>query len=907
MPRRGFQESAPQGGMAQFTAGAPPAAPPTVATDYSGIQQALSGFTAISMQRDARQAEADAAVAQEIAGVSGVAQPEGFMLPSAARAFEQRAQAVYSQQLQTEATATAAELLRNHLFDPEGFEQAWNAYTEGKLKSLQDDPVFAANVGLALNDMGVRQRTQIETNVFERTQEGISVEMTAAFQSQIDATQDQILTYPNQAFVVEQIALFDEQITAMDETGIFAPRQIEAFRAQLNDTLYGAYIEGKIREATEASDMATLQTLHYNLQRGMYFDNNEIGFRFANRIASSMGGDVSTGEINARFDVAETVSNRLGRGLSLTEEERIELAAAAVFIQDYGNDDQKRRFQQLTDGIAIKEAILPVIQNGGLRELEMLAAQLDQDFALELMSPEVVNELVGQVRNRKAELRDLIEDADLAATGPSNVVSVNIVDLLHASSEVQAAFFNDLGLNTVAVSAENGADPKTTFPWTANHIAQFGTLMSNAFNREDMQLFGNLQRLYLRGFGADENGLGGDINLAARAMHRTSSGVAGSILLSSVIEDPQESAQMTNFIMSGTQIFSGDPNNATYQNLMELRNNFTSQVYSLAQGDATLFDAISRSVGHAMIGAQVAGLGSNEASSFIQNAFGTFDMRALANDQEIAARLVHPEEEVANALVELADNFLSDNRPELGGMYDYLIPVPYKGVIRFRDSRSGYFLRDNQNMLVEISLPDERLDALLEQADQTRAAANIELAEAQEQQRLMMENRLDIAQGEKRHLLHFGEKAGLSEDEAFNYYRAVSHAPASSMLNLPNGISTAITPQLMQEDPSRPVAPGQTPEATAAIGFARGAIGEVSPDVRFQPTQTDVLRGATVYLYAELLEQFNRDQKKALAAMVSSPQDVEMAVQMFGDNWLDAVDLPVQTFVYRGLGFEEEQ
>ena len=896
MPRRGFQESAPQGGMAQFTAGAPPAAPPTVATDYSGIQQALAGFTAISMERDARQAEADAAVAQEIAGVSGVAQPEGFMLPSAARAFEQRAQAVYSQQLQTEATATAAELLRNHLFDPEGFEQAWNAYTEGKLKSLQDDPVFAANVGLALNDMGVRQRTQIESNVFERTQQAIAVELLSSYREQQDAAVGQVLTYPNQAFVVEQIASFDEQITAMDETGILTPKQIGDLRAQVNDTFYGAFIEGKIRDSLEAGDMATLQTLHYNLQRGMYFEDNQQALRFAGRIASSMGGDVSRGEINAFKDIGRVLLSRTQSGMELTSEEVDALDQAFSFIQSYGTEEDQRTFSQNYVGVALTQQFTPLLQNGAISDIDAALVELS-DFTVEMASPQVVAGLRNSLLERRAEIRASAAAGDLAAVGVSSARNMGVSELISASNEVRSQFALDQQYNRELAAQRQGVDPRQVMPWTFAQRAEFAELLKTEHASGDAQQYGRIHDMYLAAFGDD-------IFSAVKFMEGESTELAGAMLLSHMLADEElgTAVEIQNLALMGAQMRNVPANQAAFENILQRGAAYTDVVYALSAGSGSLNNAVTESLSNAMLALQVTGTQPSDAKTFIEDRLEAINVQTLRNNTLVVPSAFSRSPAVATELLSQAEQFVEENKMALGNQYAQLVPVPAgDGVARLKNLYTGLFLTEPDNItLREFRVEQDVAQALIEE----------EFASAQEataQAEIALENRVNMNTRERDLLVRFGTEAGMSEDEAFNYYRAVSFSPATSMTNLPNGISPMMQQGPIQTAPDRPVGRGVSEEAQRAIDFARAAISEVSPDARFQPTQTDILRGATVQQYANLLERFGRDQKKALAAMVSSPEEVEMAVQMFGDNWLDAVDDSVQTFVYRGVGFEEVQ
>ena len=896
MPRRGFQEGAPQGGMAQFTAGAPPAAPPTVATDYSGIQQALAGFTRISMERDARQAEADAVVAQEIAGVSGLAQPDRFMLPSAARAFERRAQAVYSQQLQTEATATAAELLRNHLFDPEGFDNAWNAYTEGKLKALQDDPVFASQVGLALNDMGVKQRTQIETNVFERTQQGIAVEMISSLQQQQNAIQDQLLTYPNEALTVESIAMLEERIAEIDEVGILAPKQIGDLRAQLNDALYGAFVEGKIRESLESGDMATLQTLHYNLQRGAYFDDNQQALRFAGRIASSMGGDVSRGEINAFKDIGRVLLSRTQSGMELTSEEVDALDQAFNFIQAYGTEEDQRTFSQNYVGVALTQQFTPLLQNGSIDDIGAALVEL-RDLSVELASPQVVAGLRSALLERQTELRALADLGDLAAIGTSAVWGMSVSELMSASDDVRAQFALAQQYNRELAAQRRGVDPRQVMPWTFAQRADFAEQLKVAHASEDAQLYGRLHDMYLAAFGDD-------IFSAVKFMADESESLAGAMYIGYVLADDSlgSAAEIQNLALMGAQMRNVPANQAAFENILQRGAAYTDVVYALSAGSGALNNAVTESISNAMLALQVTGTQPRDAKTFIEARLDAIDVQTLRNSTLVVPNVFSRSPGVATNVLSQAEQFLEENKMALGNQYAQLVPVPAgDGVARLKNLYTGYPLREPDGVtVVEFRVEREEFEAIVQE----------EFASAQEaiaQAEIALENRVNMNSRERDLLVSVGTKAGMSEDEAFNYYRAVSFSPATSMTNLPNGISPMMQQGPIQTAPDRPVGRGVSEEAQRAIDFARAAMSEVAPDVRFQPTQTDILRGATVQQYANLLERFGRDQQKALAAMVSSPEEVEAAVEMFGDNWLDAVDLSVQTFVYRGLGFEEVQ
>lgn len=893
MPRRGFQESPPQGGIAQFTSGAPPASA-VRPLDFSGIQQALSGFTAISMQADAQRAAETAAQEQAALGTEGIAQPAGFMLPSAARAFESRAQTVYEQQLRTEATATATTLLRENMLNPEGFEQSWNAYTEGKLKALQDDPATAAQVGVALADMGVQKRTAIENNVFDRTQAEISVELFASYKKEQDQVLDQILTYPNEAFVVEQIAFLREHISELDESGVLTPKQIGDLEMQLNDSLYGAYMEGAIRESLEAGDMATLQTLHNDLQRGAYFEDNQQALRFAARIASSMGGDVSRGEINAFQDVGRVVLDRVQKGIIVTSEEMDRLDEAFSFLQAFGTPEDQRTFLQNYIGVALTQQLAPLLQDGAISELEDARIQL-QDLDLQLASPEVVSGLQDSVQARIDQMRvDAV--GNVAAVGIS-VVRNTIVNGLMSSSDIEIEeFFALQEYNTQLVAQREGLNPRQVIPWTADQISDFAEQMLVAHSREDQAAYGNLQAMYLRAFG-------NDFSSAVKAMEETSIELAGAMYLGNVLAGDAlgDSAAIVHLALTGAKMRNVPANNEAYKAILQRTDAYTDVVYALSAGSGKLNNATTEAIANAMLALQITGNKPADAKTMIETMLDSVQIKEMTNDTLVIPTAFSESPAVATELLLQANNFLKGNEEALGNQYKQFIPVPAgDGVVRFKNMFTGFFLKEPDNITPrEISLPQATAMVIQE-------FERFDASKADEQAKIALENRVTMNNRERDFLVNVGAQVGLSEDEAFNYYRAVSFSPATSMTNLPNGIAPQMQVQAIQESPDRPVGRGYTQEAQQAIESIRGAF-PTGPDVRFIPTQTDIQRGATVVRYAELINRFGRDQQKALAAIVSSPEEVEAAVDVYGIDWLSNMVLSVRVFVNRGFGFEDPE
>ena len=894
MPRRGFQESAPQGGIAQFTAGAPPASPGVRPVDFSGIQQALAGFTGISMQRDAQRAQEQAAEAQAALGTEGIAQPTGFMLPSAARAFEARAQTVYEQQLRTEATATASALLRENMLNPEGFEQAWSAYTEGKLKALQDDSATAAQVGVALADMGVRKRTAIENNVFDRTQAELSVELFASYRDEQNQVLDQILTYPNEAFVVEQIAFLREHISELDESGVLTPKQIGDLEMQLNDSLYGAYIEGAIREALEAGDMATLQTLHNDLQRGAYFEDNQQALRFAGRIASSMGGDVSRGEINAYKDVGRVILDRVQNGMTVTSEEMDRLDEAFSFVQAFGTEEDQRTFSQNYIGVALTQQLAPLLQDGAISELDDALIQL-QDIDLQLASPEVVSGLRDSLQARIDQMRvDAV--GNVAAVGLSAVRNTTVAELMASSDTDREQFFAQQQYNTQLVAQRQGVDPSQVIPWTADQISDISEQMLVAHSSEDQAAYGNLQDMYLSAFG-------NDLFSAVKAMEGHSTELAGAMLVGNVLagEALGDSAAIVNLALTGAQMRNVPANQAAFESVLQRGAAYTDVVYALSAGSGKLNNAATEAISNAMLALQITGNQPADAKTMIETMLDSIQVEELGNSTLVIPSAFSASPAVATELLLRANNFLEENKMALGNQYSQFIPVPAgDGVVRFKNMLTGLFLTEPDNITPrEISLPQET-------AMEIREQEFVSVQDAAAQAEIALENRINMNNRERDFLVNVGAQVGLSEDEAFNYYRAVTFSPATSMTNLPNGIAPQMQVQAIQESPDRPVGRGYTQEAQQAIESIRGVF-PTGPDVRFIPTRTDIQRGATVVKYAELVERFGRDQQKALAAIVSSPEEVEAAVDAYGMNWLSNMERSVRVFVNRGFGFEDPE
>ena len=851
MPRRGFQESAPQGGMAQFTAGAPPAATGVRPVDYSGIQQALAGFTAISMQRDAQRAEEQAAEAQRALGTEAIAEPTGFMLPNARRAFEERAAKTYLQQLGLDALRTDTQMRQQFRNDPNGYEAAWRLYAEETVKGLEEsNPLLAAAASTLLAEQGAKTWSSLSNQAFDTElalQQGATVRQ---LDEGLDAYRDRLLdpgVDPDQRDLdfEDAVASLLEVLNEAVQDGRITPQIYNQRVANLEDTLRGEWVRGNVAAALAEGRHGDALGYVESLQQGAWFVDNDR----ARALASTIQSDITralAGEsdyVRGLEQAARAEARLISMGVDVPAEQQGAIDAFVNYGATSGSPEIQNKVLALqTDMFATRE--LQSIDRLGFEGL----ANLDRVIADPNLDPRIGDALFRAKNEREQQLNNALltnDNYEILEQFPASMSRTEIA----AAVNVDVAAIPLVRPSAVATAFELGKN--------TGNVEVVSQLAMQAI---------------------DDGGSAADVAVAAMA-------AADRGLL--------DMSQASAFALSAMTWASGQPNLA---NRIFMDGDFTTTDPLLAGINFTedfnrnteLFQVVSALAGH-----------DPQLRTAFRNTINNL-YRAELSRVDVAASEMRDRDRVTLAqglnrefqqipIVEISGRSypaswfgtpdqeneraqraraLNDRLKELSDVTAMMLRVMPEG-----DGSYTIYAGESMNIPVETFVPEETQNLHQQQRIETGIIQDRNAQESADPNflREIAENNPVIASQASR--------------EAFG-----------------NRIDTAARRARINEEDFRRLAVAvlQSPATETASRFgpmAQNVLpGQLDP---FSLDHSTLSEADAAAHFRDLLRTFNGDVDKATAAYWSNDLEIQYFVDTFGDAWLDNVPGNVREFVYR--------
>ena len=867
--------------MAPFTAAAPPATPAQQPLDYSGIQRALQNFTEMSLRRDERRADEAAALAQQEMGVVGIAEPERRMLPRIRQAFDARARAVYDQQLRTDAFQTASRLTRENHLNPAGFASAWEEYTEGTSKAVaQSDPNLAVEVQNYLNQVGAQAAMQLEQNVFDRELQTQGVEVQRAINDQLIAARDMLLNNPSEELFEAQRTEIAVSLTEADGAGVLSPRELFAIESRINDDLASDLVNGYWHRAMEEDDTATLQTLVNDLRKGRWFDDNAKALSMADRIERSVGGNISRYEINSRLEIGRRMLGVVQAGGELTPEMLSELDAHYQFVQAVGEPQDLDTMTELYRGVNLVAELSPVIGNVNAADLNTLADALVNFEQVRAIDAGAVSFALKAVNDEISRRRDAQSAGDLAALGTSTWRNTSFFDMLSADEATQSAAFASLAENRTAAASQTLAPVQLHPFWTHEQTEEAVAAISNAIDQGDPQLADRAAKLFLAPYFETGNVMAG-----ARQLATISPEIGGAVLGAEILSGVNGTAAATwlQLSIAGENIRKDPANAAAFAKLATGMSANREKIFALANGDSVMYNALAHSIENILVGMYPAGIEPSNARREISNLLGQIDTIELRNGTMMLSRDLGETREMQRAAADLINGWMREARRTHSLLdIENVRPVPIgDGQFHLKNELTNMLIREpGSAQPLRLSLEPDAYAEIIERG-QSVIENQAQAANAR------MENRLELANSDQDAFRVVGRKAGLSDEQWQRYHRAITASPATSLAQLPNGISPEVYGGPMSE--------------SDYSAQAREFLRDASRVTRRRATNVSYQRLGTMLLYADMIKEYNGDEAKALAALASSRSAVEAAENLAGDEWFDALDIHTRTFVERGF------
>jgi len=896
------------GSVSSFQTGAAPSAPRIAGADFGQIQQALARFNQSVAEKNQQEAEQrakeQAVAAQQEMGASGLAQPDEEWSQRYRDAFENQAKAVYDQKLKTDALSTANRLLRENPNNAEGFRRAFETYQNATVESIeQDDPTYAYSVGDGLAEIGQRFYEQAADGEFKRRQEQNRVDALSQIREQDNALTDTLLNNPTEENFESVKAQAYESIEAMDNAALLSPAELENERSAVNDRYARAYVRGLANKALAEQDYEGLQFITDKLREGRWFDDNVAGERLANSIsqdAGAMGRErnaIRQQGVARATEYAEASVDAVLSGNTLNEQEAENFERAINVMELDGDADDVALARELVGSRAVLENVLPEIRNMGPNQL---ASELDMITSAEgrqSFTSSTISAMETAIRDRQELLAEASANNDYAMYGESEVVNTTFADFVEQGVEATGA---TLAQNRRVAAANSGQSVQSTKPWTQQQVTQAVDYLSTSMNQGRVQEFREGLNTFLAPYAAT-----GDSYAGLRLLTNQDPEIGGAALvgaaLSSVSGRPE-----AEFVQLATQ---GAAAGSSTEKLRpaDLSDRSMAVLQALSGSNGNTYSSLMKTVISMGSGLQVRDpqtySNADAQRREIENLLGQVEITELSNGQTLVSeQLGRGTNERAAAVAEI-NAFLEDDTLSDFVNVDNLRPIPIGDrQYRFMDVANGTLLRPvGSDEAITLTIGAEQFEAAIEADEQ-------QLQQQMDEMKARQENALQLKDAERTAFNLVGRDLGVSDEQTNALFRAVSLSPATSISRLPDGVVPETLPETVGQ--GRGVRIENTSvyaeRAQQALSSVRGRVlsrqemMDSDSSIGFLSRKSEQRLG-TLAFYEEMLGAFGNDTQKALAAVAAGRDEVEFAVEEFGDTWLDEMPDEIQMFVNKGL------
>ena len=296
--REEYQAGRVGGGISSFQGTPLPSAGQVRALDFSNISNALAGWQdKLFQEREAEvmeQLSNEALEAQNQMGVAGIANPDRDLAARYAQQYQKSAEALYLQQLSVDALKMDTQLQQQYRFDPDGYQQAWNEYTENTIGGLEKENrrMYTASRAI-LQEQGARSWAGISNAAFQRqeienqatalrnTEETLDVYADRMRNPEIDNLQRDI-EYS------DGISAVMANLNGLLETGVINGAEYDRERRNAEDILRTEWVSTNFRAAMERGDLSAARSYITELRQGAWFINNEKADQLAARLESTI-------------------------------------------------------------------------------------------------------------------------------------------------------------------------------------------------------------------------------------------------------------------------------------------------------------------------------------------------------------------------------------------------------------------------------------------------------------------------------------------------------------------------------------------------------------------------------------------------------------------------------------------
>lgn len=910
MARREYETRPPRGGIVSFQAGAAPRAPQVRGTNFEGIQRSLQAFTEQAETRriaeGTRVAEERAIQEQSELGTGRLARPEQEWGQAYQDAFTEKARTVYEQKLKTDVFRTTNELRRKHMMDPDGFTSSLNSYRESTVQTVQEtDPTFAATVGTYIDEVGSRVAERINTNVFKNDLENQSIEAENAILDELSAGEDFLLEDPRDENFQEVTASAYESIAQLDEVAAVSPKQQEQLRRSVNERYAFAYSRGRANQAIADEDYAGVQQVIDELRAGELFDDNRKGEALANSIERDLGAAVNernsalTAGLDRQREQVEAIAESVGAGNEYTEDQQAVIDQAITFADSF-DPVAAEELRMTRRSLRFENEVRPEINRATPGELSTLEQTITSPEGILTIDASTRRNVENMIEDRRSYFADAQEKQDWTKFGDPEVAEVSPGEIMN-TPDAQYDSFMGMMDNSRRRAAANSGQPVQAVPyWTQDQREGWVDIIRGA---PDSDTARRAFTRYMEPYRREGRMIAGARNLAQMDPE-----VGGAMLMSAHLMDAtgRDSATFVNMAMQGLAA-EGVERFST----ADLSSGAQASLRAVAGGDGSLYGAALRGLQAVAIGAEST-MGVDPVE-YAEEQLRGIEITGLSNGIEVPTQLLGDGPRQQALARDTLNSFYADV-PE-GYDAQRLRPEPIDGGrFRFVDLQTNTVFRDVDGNPIEASIDDEEFVAA-----QDRDTAAVEEQVSQSEQRMM--NALELDDSDRNFFRTIGSRAGMTEEQSKALFTAISLSPAKSIERLPDGIVPEAQPRTQAAEPddsefarSRPGAGAPRQNVQPSEYALRGLelIDQERSQVRspqemregtglgFLNRQSE-LRAGTITFYADMIDKFDGDTKKALAAVAAGEAEVNDAIEIGGGEWVKQLPSDVQTFIRRGL------
>ena len=907
------------GGPVSFQTGAAPAPQPHQGLDFSGIQRALQGFTQQAAQRRQEEgvarAEELAAEQQRELGAEGIAAPDPDWSRAYQQAFQRRSRALYEQQVRTDAAKTANELHRAHQFDPDGFQAAWEEYTQRTVESAADtDAEAAAGIEVYLQNAGNEVANRLNNQVFERDLETEQVEAVSGIQAQVADMSNILLQNPNEEMLAKFSAEAHDGLARLDAEHLIPPKAKARLAEEIDVTLNQNYVRGVAQQALEDDDFDRVQLLVDNLQSGEYFADNNVALQMASEVSRRLG---------ARLDERNSIIRKGAENRQDRMDAILDTVVDGGHLQPFLEQLEKDleytvgTLEALGDKRAANEARATFQAAVALDRVRSHVGTATHDEIAALInyynSPERRREVPSKARREIVRLLEkehdrfvvAKENSDVAALGSRPFSDTRFPDFMQMSPQEISM---QIRQNADRVSANTGLPQQQIPPYTQNQIKQAADAMNDAGSVEEFRAALNTFMVPYREMGLTQAG----VEMLSSEDRELGATISAALVLESA--SGRDMATLVNFAFDGRQDDSVPSFNVTDLS-DDLREKIDAMAASRGVQSTALINVFKDiASGEARIKPERR-LDSRGQVAQLEEFFSNLEITTLSNGMPMLSEQIGDTEMVFRENVSAINEVLND--PVVSQFFDTesFRPIPVgPGRFHFFDRRTGTIVRQDDGSPLAAQVEEDTFSEAV-RTDQA------EIAQREEEAIAYSLGLLDLAESERNTFLDAAPELGVGSVDARALFRALTASPAKSRARLRNGV----VPEAMPETEPSPRGTRVVRESRYADDIERAVqvLGErPTPNVAAQelfehdgmplPPVAEAIRRpvsmsqsasgrlGTLAFFGEMLEHFGGDRKKALAAVAAGQQEIEDAIDAAGDAWLQQVPEDIEAFVHKG-------